>query len=182
MSGGAHRFHRIGTHRTLPAMVHVPRLLLWCSLALAACGSDPADVAGDYSIALTNGANGCAFENWEEGSTAQNIALTVTQDGESASATVGGLAGAYVELVLGSRVYQGTVDGDQLHLQIFGTPSATEGNCTWTVNSTVRAELDGDVLTGTIDYTKATNGNPDCAAFEGCVTRQNFNGTRPPTL
>ncbi|HUH05205.1 MAG TPA: hypothetical protein VML75_24570 [Kofleriaceae bacterium] len=163
-------------------MLDVRWLLVSCSLVLAACGSDPADVAGNYSIALTNGANGCDFENWDEGATAQNIDLTVTQDGENASATVGGLAGAYLEVVLGSRVYQGTVDGDHLHLQIFGTPSATEGNCTWTVNSTVRAELDGDVLTGTIDYTKATNGNPDCAAFEGCVTRQNFNGTRPPTL
>lgn len=149
---------------------------------MVGCSSEPADVAGSFSIALTNGANGCEFDNWTEGDTAQNIPLTVTQEGENATATVGGAAAVTLNLVLGSNVYQGTVDGDHLRLEIFGTPSANEGNCTFTINSTIDADLSGDVLTGTIDYTKATNGNPDCGQSQGCVTRQNFNGTRPPTI
>ena len=40
--------------------------------------------------------------------------------------------------------------------------------------------MDGDVLVGEIRYTLATNDNPDCAAYEGCVTHQALNGTRPP--
>jgi hypothetical protein len=159
------------------------RGLILGSLVLCGCGStEPADVAGSLSIAITNADNGCAFQDRDEGATAQNIPLTVTQDGENATATVGGAAAVSLNLVLGSNVFQGTVEGNRLHLEIFGTRSATEGNCTFTLNSTVEATLRGDVLTGTIDSTKATNGNPDCASSEGCVTRQNFNGTRPPTL
>jgi len=38
----------------------------------------------------------------------------------------------------------------------------------------------GDTMTGRINYTPATNGNSDCAAVSGCLTYQEFNGSRPP--
>jgi hypothetical protein len=53
-------------------------------------------------------------------------------------------------------------------------------DCTFTFNSEIHATIDGDVLTGEIDYLSATNGNPDCAAVASCRSLQNFNGTRPP--
>ena len=149
-----------------------------------ACGSDPAEVAGEYSLSLTNRDNGCNFANWTEGETASNIPITMTQSTEDpsmATAIVGGAAGVYLDVLLGSRTYTGEVDGSSVLLTLFGETVGMDGNCTFTVNSTIDAELDGDVLSGEIRYEKATNGNPDCAASEGCVSAQDFNGTRPPS-
>lgn len=142
--------------------------------------SDPADVAGDYTVALTNRENGCNFDNWTVGNTSSNIPVTITQAGTSMSATVGGGAALVLDLALGSHVYQGNVDGTHLNATIYGNNSTTSGNCTFTYNSTFDADSDGDFLTGEIRYTPATNGNPDCASIEGCVNRQEFNGSRPP--
>jgi hypothetical protein len=60
----------------------------------AACGSDPANVAGTYAMALTNRANGCAIANWTEGPIGGTVTMVVTQSGASASADVQGLARA----------------------------------------------------------------------------------------
>lgn len=155
-------------------------LLGLCTSLSFGCSSDPEDVAGDYSISITNRENGCMFDNYTEGETSTNIPLTITQDGSDATGTVGGLAGGFLDLWLGSRVFQGSVSGAKVDLELFGTNSTTEGNCTYTVNSTISGTLSGDVLTGNLFYEKATNGNPDCSAIEGCATRQEFNGTRPP--
>ena len=47
--------------------------------AVRASRSD-ADVASDYTIALTNRDNGCMFENWTVGEQANGIPVIVTQD------------------------------------------------------------------------------------------------------
>jgi hypothetical protein len=48
---------------------------------LGGCGDDtPAYVAGDYTIAMTARANGCGFDNWTEGTTTENVMLTLTQE------------------------------------------------------------------------------------------------------
>lgn len=158
----------------------------WLStiLALAAalgCGGDPADVAGTYTVAVTNGDNGCMFQEWTVGDSITGISVVITQDGSEATATVEGLIGAFLALALGSNEFSGDVDGSSLELTLLGTVPANQGNCTYTTNSTMTAELDGDVLQGQIAYEFATNENPDCFALERCVTLQNFNGTRPPS-
>ena len=154
--------------------------LRWLSLVLlAACGSD-VDAAGEYSVNVTNRENGCAFDDWTEGDTATNIPLTITQSDSEITGEVGGPAGLFLGVVLGSNVFEGTVSGDELDMTLFGTNSASDGNCTYTVNAIFEGELDGDVVTGEIRYTTATNDNPDCAAIEGCASRQELNGTRPP--
>ena len=160
----------------------ISSLSLIFAFAFVGCSSEPADVAGSYTIAVTNGENGCNFDNWTVGDTAENIPVTITQDGATASAAVEGPVALLLGLLLGSATYQGEVDGNQLDLTIFGTNSATEGNCVFTYNSVLDAELTGDVLQGEIRYEAATVDNPDCAAIEGCATIQRFNGTRPPTL
>ena len=43
------------------------------------------------------------------------------------------------------------------------------------------ALLGSSDFSGTIDYTPDTNGSPECAAVEGCMAVQRFNGNRPPT-
>ena len=154
--------------------------ILGALLGTLGCDQDPADVAGDYTLAITNGANDCNFANWTEGDTSTGTPLTVTQSGDSITGTVGGSAGLFLDLWLGSRVYTGKVDGKTLRLTLYGSQANQTGNCTYTVNSNVRASSSDDVLVGNIEYTAATNGNPDCATIEDCVSRQSFNGTRPP--
>lgn len=100
------------------------------TLFLLGCGAD-ANVAGNYSIALTNGDNGCNLSNFTPGNTSTNVGVTTVQDG--------------------SKV-------------------------TMTINGT----LDGDVLRGRIEYRAADNGNSDCSQVHGCLTYQDYNGTRPP--
>ena len=151
--------------------------------ALAAgCSSDPVNVEGSYTVAITNGDNGCEFVGFTEGNTAQDIGLAVTQAGSEAQAEVTGtLASGLLDVVLGSHTFEGRVDGSDLDLQIIGSTPFTQGNCAYTINATVNASLDGDVLIGTIDYTAKTNQNPDCGTKTTCKTTQSFNGTRPPS-
>jgi hypothetical protein len=154
--------------------------LLLCA-ALAACGSDPVDAEGTYTISVTNRDNGCNFTNWMVGDSAANISVVVNQEGESANADVMGLTRIYLDAVLGSHVFNGTVDGNELSLNIVGTQSTMQGNCTLTVDAELNATLEGDVLTGRINYRWHGNGNSDCAPYDGCLSYQDMNGTRPPT-
>lgn len=153
----------------------------WAALlAMAACGGSDVDAAGDYTINVTNRENGCGFDNWTEGETASGIPLAITQSDGEISGEVGGGAGVFLGVVLGSNIFEGQVSGDEIDMTLFGTTSVTEGNCTYTVNAIFDGQLDGDVMTGEIRYTSATNDNPDCADVEGCVSRQELNGARPP--
>ena len=97
------------------------------------------------------------------------------------TANVTGLGAVVLDLLLGGHAYAGKINGGDLDLTLFGVRSNTSGNCTYTINSEIHAVIEGDVLTGQINYTSATNGNPDCAAITSCLSFQDFNGTRPPT-
>jgi hypothetical protein len=93
---------------------------------------------------------------------------------------VGGTLGNYIQLLIGSNSWNGTVDGDHLNLTLNGTNSAHMGQCTYQIIAKVSGVLTGDNLSGTIGYTTATNHSPDCGTIEGCYSFQNFNGSRPP--
>lgn len=149
------------------------------AVCAAACSSDNGNAAGDYMVSLTNRDNGCGIMNWTVGASA-NASVTLTQSDANVTASVTGLGAVALELVVGGHVYTGKIAGDTLDLNLFGTRSNTSGNCTYTINSEIHAALDGDVLTGQIDYLSATNNNPDCAALKDCRSFQDFNGTRPP--
>jgi len=149
---------------------------------LSSCGGgDPADFTGSYSLNLTNRENGCGFDNWTEGQMSSNIAVTVTQDGAEVQASAEGLVGLFLDLVLGAHVFAGDADGNDVVLELFGTRSVVQGNCSYTLNAVLDGELDGDILVGEIRYQSQTNGSPDCGSIEGCVSRQDFNGARPPS-
>ena len=156
--------------------------LLFVAL-MAGCGSSaPVNVAGSYTVAVTNKDNGCNLMSWTSGNSASGIGVSISQNGSMADATVQGATGTYLDLVLGSHDFTGNVDGDHLALTLYGTRQSTSGNCSWTFNANLDADLSGDVLTGTIDYVEKTNGNPDCTADQStCKSEQDFNGTRPPT-
>lgn len=147
---------------------------------LLACGSDPADVAGDYTIAVTNGPNECMLPMWNEGDSSAGIDMVVSQSGSSANADVRGLTGTYLDFALGSSVFSGDVDGDRLDLLLIGTAEQSAPGCTYTIDAELDGTLDGDVLVGTITYRP----NPiegTCGILESCRNVQDFNGTRPPT-
>lgn len=157
---------------------------LWICVACAAaggaaCGSDDANAAGDYTISLTDRDNACNLGNWTVGATS-TATVTLTQSSNNVTAVVTGLGAVVLDLGLGGHSYSGKIDGTTLELDLLGTRSNTSGNCTYTLNSKIHAVLDGDTITGQIDYTSATNGNPDCTAIAGCVSFQDFTGSRPP--
>jgi len=141
----------------------------------------PVDASGAYTVALTNRENECGFPNWVEGTQTSGVPLTVAQTGSAATAEVGGPAGTFLVLILGSSAFEGTVEGADLDLTLFGTSPFMAGSCTYTINAVVDAALDGDVLEGRIEYRASTNGSPDCGALEDCSSVQEFNGTRPPS-
>jgi hypothetical protein len=148
--------------------------------ALVGCGDDPVDAEGMYTVSVTNRENGCQFANWTAGDSAAGIQVTINQEGSTANADVMGATRVYLDLILGSHIFNGDIRGDELDLEILGTRSAAMGNCTLTVDAQLLATLDGDVLTGRINYRYHGNGNTDCAAYDGCISFQEMNGTRPP--
>ena len=162
---------------------YVSSLFLVLSLGLSAgCETETAKVAGEYTVAVTNGKNECEFINFNPGDTASGIVMSVKQSGTDVSADFGGTgAGVLLDLVLASHVFTGSVDGNDLDLKIVGARSLSKGNCAYTIDARATGEISGDILTGQIDYTAVTNDNPDCGTLTGCHTVQTFNGTRPPS-
>jgi hypothetical protein len=155
--------------------------MAFLALLLVGCGGgSPANVAGTYTINLTNRDNGCMLQNWVAGEQTTGVMGQMTQSDENASMTVMGLAGLALNAWLGSNVFSGTVDGNDVNLTILGSKSYTTGNCTYTYNALIDGSISGDTLSGRIVYTAATNDNPDCAALDGCSSYQDFNAIRPP--
>ena len=151
-------------------------LSLW--LCIAACGSsEAASVAGNYAVILTNGNNGCNLPSSPGGATS-TVTVTLTQSHSDVTAVVGGGAGILLDIGLGGHSFTGKITGGDLDLHLFGTRSMTTGNCTYTLNAAIRAVVDGNTLNGQIDYTSATNGNPDCSTIDSCDSFQEISGTR----
>jgi hypothetical protein len=154
---------------------------MFLAAAVTASCASPADIAGNYTVNVTNGENGCSLDGWTAGATTTAIPFVITQSDADATGSVEGLAGTYLDLVLGNHIFTGEVRGDQFEATLYGTRPTTRGMCTSTVNVDLFATLDGDFLEGTLTYSAQTNGAPDCAELETCENIQSFNGTRPPT-
>lgn len=151
---------------------------------VAACGGDDtADVEGNYTVAVTNRDNGCNLQNWTVGDSTPNIAVQITQDGASVTATVMGVTGAFLNLGLGSMSFSGDIDGNHMNLDLFGSRPQMQASCTYTYNAKILGSVDGDVIEGRVEYRAAVTSpnNPDCESINGCLSFQEFNGTRPPT-
>ena len=143
-------------------------------------GAEPADVAGTYNVSITNRENTCGFADWAEGAETTDVGFTINQNGKTVTGTVDGATGLWVEFLVGSRTFSGTVDGNMVHAEIIGTKQHSQGLCSYTVLVVMDSELVGNALQGEVVYTAKTNGNANCGVLETCHARQEFSGSRPP--
>jgi hypothetical protein len=153
---------------------------LAATLGFAACSDDPVDLAGEYSASITLRDNGCNLAGWQVGSTSSAIPVSITQSGDTASASVGGLAALALELTLGGAIFTGSVSSNAFDLRVVGTQPRTTGNCTFTYDGELSGSLSGDSISGKLSFTTATNNNSDCTPIKACVSFQDFAASRPP--
>jgi hypothetical protein len=150
---------------------------------LPGCGGEEeftVDVSGEYMVSLSHGPTTCDLPDWSMREDVLGVPVTITQEETKLHASVGGVQGAAVALLLlGSAEFDGTAKATSLKLTNYGTISHTMGKCSFTYMATIEGELTGDAIAGTITYAPNTNGSPDCAAIE-CEAIQNFSGSRPP--
>ncbi len=149
--------------------------------ALLAIGCAPADVAGSYSVATTNGANTCSIDGWEAGATGTNIPVVITQNGDVVQVAVEGLLRTWLDIAVGGHLFNGTVGGSHIQADLVGSTSYRQGGCTYTFTLELDADLNGDFLQGEVVYRPVTNGHADCGVLDTCSNVQSFNGTRPPS-
>jgi hypothetical protein len=143
----------------------------------------PANIAGAYSVTLTNGDNGCQFTNFTGAPPTQDVHVTLQQQGATATGSVTGLAGLFFSIVLGTMAqqFQGTVSGDSFTLTAHGANAFHAGQCTFTIEATLSGTITGDTIQGQLVYTESTNGSPDCAYHATCSSTQSFAGARAPS-
>jgi hypothetical protein len=160
-------------------------LVVVVGLALAACADDtPVDVAGTYTLNFARGENGCNLDNWTVGEAQAGVEVDLVHNSGSSevNGTVKGTVGALVFLYLGTNMFSGRVSGREIDALLTSTyPAQMQGACTYKYQLHLTGMLNGDVLTGTLDITTATNGSADCGGRQDCHSLESFNGTRPPT-
>jgi hypothetical protein len=157
-------------------------LLAACSSSTSTSSGPPANVAGSYTVDVTDGSNGCNFANWNQGAQAMNIAVSVSQNGSQVTATVNGVTGLFMTAGIGTNTFSGSLAGSQASMTATGTVQGTQGSCTFTTNATVDATFNGDTMQGTVTYTRVpAMQSSSCASLQGCQTVQSFSGARPPT-
>jgi hypothetical protein len=145
----------------------------------AACGDS--NVAGNYSAAITNGPDGCSI-GWNAGE--QTMAtFTVTQsDGDITLTVTGFAASVFVASLVGNGGFTGEVDGDSIEVVRNSTLTPTRiDNCEFTYNAKIIGDVDGDSMKGRVEYRAATNDHADCGSRTSCLSRQDFNASRPPS-
>jgi hypothetical protein len=154
-------------------------------LLLSGCGSDSnfqasSNVAGNYTVSVTNADNGCMIENWEAGMSTSGIPFLIEQQDKNLNGTLQGVAGAGLFLWIGTNMFVGTATGNAFDITAHGSKMRTQGTCTYELNAEIQGSISGDLISGTIKYAPATSNDPACASLQ-CSSTQNFNGTRPPS-
>ncbi len=156
-------------------------MLAFASLGLFACGDDPpGDVEGNYSLTITNGANGCMTDNWTEGESSSGTPFVVTRTDASTVGVVEGLAGVFLQSYVGTNRFQGATAGTRMNLLAIGTTPYSIPGCAFTIDAEVSANVSGEFLSGEIVYTPNTDGSVACGLLNSCENVQTIAGTRPP--
>lgn len=148
--------------------------------AVAACsgndgGPPPADVAGTYTLTVTDGQNGCNVQNFTTNSTQSGIVVAIAQSGSSVSATMMDANGLVLAFATGDTL-AGTIDGSEASLT--SSASRAQGNCSYAATATAYMKFLGTQVQGTIQYTESGNGSSDCGVMQQCTSTQTFTGSR----
>ncbi|HTQ45554.1 MAG TPA: hypothetical protein VMI75_22500 [Polyangiaceae bacterium] len=145
----------------------------------AACSSTdqgpPAQVAGDYTLTVTDNQNGCNVENFTTGATQSGITVSITQNGSSLSATGTGSMGLMLAFATGDTL-NGYIDGQAASLS--STVGHTQGGCAYSTTATVNLVFSGNQFEGNVLYTDSGNGSPDCGVMQQCTSSQKVTGSR----
>mgnify|MGYP001603801700 CR=1 FL=1 len=150
-------------------------------VAALAMGCEPADVAGNYTVNLTNGENGCALTNWTVGEMTNAVPVVVVQDGDQVQLDVMGVGGTLLDLAVGSSLFTGQVGGNGITAALIGDNTARQGECVYTTTIDLDASVSGDFMEGQLRWRPVTNHHADCGVLESCENLQTFNGSRPPS-
>jgi len=147
-------------------------------VAAVACSSGnngpPANVAGTYTLTVTDGQNGCSIPNFTNGAASTGVMITITQNGSSVSATVMGYSGLVLAFSTGNTL-SGTISGSEATLSATG--NHTQGNCAYTTTASASMTFNGKQVQGAISYTDSGNGSSDCGALQQCTSTQTFTGS-----
>ncbi len=135
----------------------------------------PADVAGNYTLTVTDGQNGCNVENFTTNSTQSGIAVAITQSGSSVSATATSYSGLMLAFAAGNTL-NGTIDGEQAVLT--ASADRAQGGCAYTTSVTATFRFVDSQVQGSVLYQNAGNGSSDCGALQQCTSTQTFTGSR----
>ncbi len=140
---------------------------------------DTKQVGGQYDMTVHNGTNGCQFEDWVEGDTATDIGLRIEQDQKDLVGRLEGSVGSLVvALALGTAEFTGEVASNRVTLVAVSPYVSRDGSCTFSREVTLRGELNGNVMSGEIEHSLATNDAPGCEGLEDCVSVQTFDSIR----
>jgi hypothetical protein len=141
-----------------------------------------ANVAGTYTLALTIQKNECGILANAVGTSSTGVTVVVTQDGSNVTAKEQGAGALGLTLITGSDTFTGKVSGNSFDLSISGTVPGSSGTCGFTRDARLDGTVTGDLLTGSVTYTYATNKTADCGIRDTCQDVQLINGTGPPTV
>lgn len=148
--------------------------------AVAACsgndgGEPPAQVAGSYTLTITDGQNGCNVQNFTTNASQTGITVDVTQDGSGVSATLTNSVGLVLMFSAGDTL-AGSIEGSEASLT--SSSSRAQGNCAYSATATANMRFSGNQVQGTILYSSSGNGSSDCGVLQQCTSTQTFTGSR----
>lgn len=155
-------------------------ILLALVPAVVACsGSDggepPAQVAGNYTLTITDGQNGCNVQDFTTNSSQTGTMVAITQSGTSVTATAMHTSGLVLAFGAGDTI-SGWIDGQEASLT--ASSPRTQGGCAYTTTATANITFKDSAMQGTILYTNAGNGSSDCGVLQQCTSTQTFTGSR----
>ena len=161
------------------ALAFVVGVSLGCGGSSDGSGVASVDFTGNYAGTSTNGNNTCPG-TWDTGQMADGQ-MNLVQSEEDVQFQAQGQTGLAFLFAFGSASFSGKVDGDHVEAVIVGSPMFTQGECSYAWKGKLSANLDGDTLTGSLNYTPDANGHADCSTYKviGCSRSLTFKYMRP---
>lgn len=152
-----------------------PLAVLLAAVACSSSSGPPANVAGTWTLSVTDGDNGCGIPNFTTGATSTGVTVQITQNGSNVSASVQGYSGLVLAFATGNTL-SGTISGNQATLTATG--NHTQGNCAYTTSANASMTFDGNQVQGSISYSDHGNGSSDCGVAQQCTSSQTFTGSK----